>query len=139
MANLFTSPLAAVLLLGEGGGGSPLGGLLPMVLMFGVVYFLLLRPMSKQEKDRKRRIEEIKKGDKVVLNGGLLGRVSSLDDQVAVIELADRVKVRVLRKEISDLQSNVIKAADEKDKKSEKSDKKKDKNRDNDEGKAARA
>ena len=95
--------------------------------------------MSKQEKDRKKRIEEIKKGDKVVLNGGLLGRVSSLDDQVAVVELADRVKVRVLRKEISDLQENVIKAADEKDekdKKSEKSDKKK---KDKDGGKAARA
>ncbi len=111
---------AALLLLGEGAAGSPLGGLLMPVLMVAVVYFLLLRPMSKQEKDRKKRIEAIKKGDHVVLNGGLLGRVSNMDDQVAVVELADKVKVRVLRKEIQDLQANVLKSDDDKDAKGKK-------------------
>jgi preprotein translocase subunit YajC len=135
-------PLSAALtLLGEG-AASPLGGLLPMILMIAVVYFLLLRPMSKQEKDRKKRMDIIKKGDKVVLNGGLLGRVSNLDEQVAVVELADKIKVRVLRKEIQDLQENVLKKDGDKDKKDDKDKKgKKDKKdkKDKDEGKGASA
>ena len=69
-------------------GAAPGGGLmqmLPIFLMFGVIYFVVLRPMSNQEKERKKRIEAIKKGDKVVLQGGILGRISSLDDTIADI------------------------------------------------------
>jgi preprotein translocase subunit YajC len=89
-------------LMGEGAASS-LSGVLPLVLMFAVVYFIVLRPMSKQEKDRKKRVEGLKKGDQVVIGGGILGRISNLDDpKVAVVEIADRVKIRVLRKDILD-------------------------------------
>lgn len=89
-------------LVGEGAASS-LSGVLPLVLMFAVVYFIVLRPMSKQEKDRKKRVEGLKKGDQVVIGGGILGRISNLDDpKVAVVEIADRVKIRVLRKDILD-------------------------------------
>src|SRR5688500_880331 len=69
------------------GAGSALGGVMPIVLMFAVVYFIVLRPMSRQEKDRKKRVELLKKGDQVVIGGGILGRISNLDDpKVAVVE-----------------------------------------------------
>lgn len=95
------------------GAGSALGGVMPIVLMFAVVYFIVLRPMSRQEKDRKKRVESLKKGDQVVIGGGILGRISNLDDpKVAVVEIADRVKIKVLRKDIVDAATAAL--ADEK-------------------------
>jgi preprotein translocase subunit YajC len=118
-------------LLADGSAGSSLSGLLPIILMFAVIYFIVLRPMSKQEKDRKKRVEGLKKGDQVVLQGGILGRISNADDpKIAVVELADRVKVRVLKSKIEDLQDSVLKDdkdAPKKDDKAEKADKKDDK------------
>ncbi len=100
------------LLLAEG-AGSAFGGVMPIVLMFAVVYFIVLRPMSRQEKDRKKRVESLKKGDQVVIGGGILGRISNLDDpKVAVVEIADKVKIKVLRKDIVDAASAAL--ADEK-------------------------
>jgi preprotein translocase subunit YajC len=110
----------------NGGGGSPLGGLLPLALMFAVIYFLLLRPYSKQEKDRKKRVAGLSKGDHVVLGGGILGRISNTDDaNVWTVEVADRVKVRVLRKDIVDARDFALKDVkkDDKDKKDKKDDK----------------
>lgn len=106
------------LLLAEG-AGSPLSGLLPFILMIAVFYFLVLRPMSKQEKERKLRMAELKRGDRIVLTGGLLGRISRMepDDPVAIIELADKLKIRVLKKDIIDLESNALKDATKDDKK----------------------
>lgn len=105
-------------LLAEGGAANPLAGMWPILLMIGVFYFLVLRPMKKQEDQRKKRLSEIKRGDKVVLTGGLLGRVSRIDDDIAVVEIADKVKVRVLKKDIADFEENALKK-DDKDKKDE--------------------
>jgi preprotein translocase subunit YajC len=99
-----TSPL--LLAQGEGGG---LQGFLPIILMLAVVYFIVLRPMSKQEKERRKRIETIKKGDQVVIGGGILGRVSNMDDpKIAVVEIADKVKIRVLKKDLVDTQASAL-------------------------------
>lgn len=123
LAILGAPPVPRVLL---AEGGSPLGGLsslVPFILMIGVFYFLLLRPMKKQEEDRKKRMAELKRNDRIVLTGGLLGRISKIepDDEVVVVELAERVKVRVLKKDIVDLESNALKKDDKKpaDKKAE--------------------
>jgi preprotein translocase subunit YajC len=114
-----TSALALALLpalpLAEG-AANPLAGMWPILLMIGVFYFLVLRPMKKQEDQRKQRLSEIKRGDKVVLTGGLLGRVSRVDDDIAVIEIAEKVKVRVLKKDIADFEENALKKDDKKDK-----------------------
>lgn len=91
-------------------GAMPFGQLLPIILMFAVVYLLVLRPMSNQEKTRRKRVEQLKKGDAVVLAGGIMGRISNLDDpKIAVIEIADRVKIRVLKREIMDTQEAALK------------------------------
>lgn len=106
---------------GSAAGGSVLGNpMIMMIMMFAVIYFIVLRPMSKQEKERKKRIEGLKKGDQVVLQGGMLGRITNVDDpKVAVVELADRVRVRVLKSKIDDLQDAVLKAEKEPSKKDE--------------------
>jgi preprotein translocase subunit YajC len=121
-------PAAQGVLLADGSaaGGSILGNpMIMMIMMFAVIYFIVLRPMSKQEKDRKKRIEGLKKGDQVVLQGGMLGRITNVDDpKVAVVELADRVRVRVLKSKIDDLQDSVLKA--EKDAPAKKDEAKKD-------------
>jgi preprotein translocase subunit YajC len=82
------------------GGG--LGGLLVPILMFAAIYFILIRPMSKQEKERKARLEKLSAGDTVRLAGGIIGRISSIDGPIAMVEVADRVKLKVLRAEIAD-------------------------------------
>lgn len=113
---------STTLLLAEGAAASPLGGLLPFILMIGVFYFLVLRPMKKQEDQRKQRLAELKRGDRIVLTGGLLGRISRIDDEVAIVEIADRVKVRVLKKDIADFEANALKKDEDKkaeDKKAE--------------------
>lgn len=115
MSNIFTHLSTSQVtsqgaLLAEGGGaGAGFGGLLPILLMFGVVYFIVLRPMSKQEKERRKRVDGLKKGDQVVVGGGILGRISNADDpKVAVVEIADRVKIRVLKKDIVDTQAAAL-------------------------------
>lgn len=90
------------LLLAEGAAASPLGGFLPIILMIAVFYFLVIRPASKQEKDRKARLGKLERGDQVRLSGGILGRVASVEDPIVMVEIADKVKIRVLRGEIAD-------------------------------------
>ena len=106
---------SATLLAAGGGLMDGLGSFAPMILMVVVVYFLLLRPMSNEEKSRKERLGDLKKGDKVVLTGGLLGRISRLEDHTAMVELTDKVKVRVLRKDIIDTEEHALSKAKEGD------------------------
>jgi preprotein translocase subunit YajC len=121
---------AAPVLLAEGGPGG-IGALLGspmtmMVVMFAIIYFMVLRPMSKQEKDRKARLGGLKKGDEVVLGGGILGRISNIDGDIAIVEIADRVKIKVLKKDISDTRAAAEAAAKKDDKAGSKKDSKKD-------------
>ncbi len=128
--NLAVLVEATPALLAEGGPPSFLGNpMFMMVIMFAIIYFMVLRPMSKQEKDRKKRVETLKKGDEVVLGGGILGRISSVDDEIAMVEIADRVKIRVLKKDISDTRAAAM-AKDAKDDKSKGKDKDKGESKD---------
>ncbi len=82
------------------GGGdalSSLGTFLPLILMFVVMYFLMIRPQMKREKERKAMIEALGKGDEVVLGGGLLGRVSKLGETFLHLEVAEGVEIQVQR------------------------------------------
>lgn len=96
------SPVAG--LLAEAAAPSFLSGPLPMlILMFVVMYLLVLRPASKAEKERRARLGNLQRGDEVRLAGGILGKISSIDGDIALVEIADRVKIRVVKSEISDL------------------------------------
>jgi preprotein translocase subunit YajC len=89
---------------GQGGGDlNTLMGFAPMILIFVVFYFLLIRPQQKKAKDHRTMLENLKKGDAIITNGGLFGKVTALSDQVVTLEIADKVRVRVSRAHIAGL------------------------------------
>ncbi|MDP3371468.1 MAG: preprotein translocase subunit YajC [Candidatus Paracaedibacteraceae bacterium] len=80
--------------------------LAPMVLIFGVMYFLLIRPQQKKAKQHQETIAAIKKGDSVVTSGGILGVIHKVDSDAEVtVEIAENVHVRVVRSTISNILS----------------------------------
>ena len=82
------------------GGESPLSGLtgmLPLVLMFVVLYFVMIRPQMKRQKETRAMIDALAKGDEVVTAGGILAKVNKLEDAYLTVEVANGVEVRIQR------------------------------------------
>lgn len=79
---------------GQGGGMLMMGY---MVIIFALFYFMMIRPQMKREKERKKLIENIKMGDRVMFCGGMLGVVATVKDQTFVVKIADNVKIEVAR------------------------------------------
>jgi preprotein translocase subunit YajC len=77
----------------------------PMVLIIGVIYFLMIRPQTQKASAHQKMLKALKRNDEVVTTGGLVGRVAELDDKVVVLEIAQGVRVRVERQHISALSS----------------------------------
>ena len=75
--------------------GSPLEFMLPLLLMFGIFYFLLIRPQQKKAKEHKTMLEALKKGDEVITNGGLLGKISDIDENYLTCKIAENVEVKI--------------------------------------------
>ena len=75
--------------------------LLPIVAIMAVFYFLLIRPQQKKQQQHTAFLKGLKKGDSVITQGGLLGSISSISDNVVTLEIADKVKVRVSRGHIA--------------------------------------
>ena len=80
-----------------GGAESSLFSLLPLVLMFVVLYFIMIRPQMKKQKEHKAMIEAIAKGDEVIIAGGVLGRISRLGESYLHVEVANGVELQVQR------------------------------------------
>jgi preprotein translocase subunit YajC len=76
---------------------SSLGSMLPLVLMFVVLYFVMIRPQMKRQKEARAMIEALAKGDEVATAGGLLGKITSLGDQYLGLEIAGGVEVKIQR------------------------------------------
>ena len=72
-------------------------GFLPIVLMFVVLYFLMIRPQMKRAKEHKAMIDALQKGDEVVAAGGIIGRISKLSDNYVTLQIADNTEIRVQR------------------------------------------
>jgi preprotein translocase subunit YajC len=85
---------------GTGGGGS-FGAFVPLILMFAIFYFLLIRPQQKKAKMHKQMLSAVKKGDKVVSSGGLHGLVTGVSDDVVTMEIAPKIRVKVSRGSIA--------------------------------------
>ena len=83
-------------------GGFDLISLLPLILIFVVFYFLLIRPQQKRIKEHKKMITDLRRGDKVITGGGIIGTITRIvsDDEV-IVEVAENLKVRVVRATIS--------------------------------------
>lgn len=87
-------------------GGSPLTTLLPLVLMFVVFYFFLIRPQQKKQKQHQELLGALRKGDQIVTTGGILGKITGLTDQYAVIEVQEKVRMKVMRSHIAGKQAS---------------------------------
>ena len=76
---------------------STLTSMLPLVLMFVVLYFIMIRPQMKRQKEHKAMVEALAKGDEVVTSGGVLGKVSKLGDSFLHVEIANGIEVQIQR------------------------------------------
>ncbi len=84
------------------GAGSTMGMILPLLLMLPVFYFFLIRPQQQRAKQQKQMLEALRRGDRVVTNGGIIGTiVKVISDTEVAVDIADNVRVRVVRSMIS--------------------------------------
>jgi len=99
-------------------GPSPIVSLLPIVLMFVVLYFLLIRPQQKRASEHASMVKNLKRNDEIVTTGGIHGRVQSLAESVLVVEIAPNVRIRLEREQVA----SVVRSAkpEERDKEREK-------------------
>jgi len=82
------------------------GGLmqfLPLIVIFAVFYFMLIRPQMKRSKEHRNLVSQLAKGDEVVTNGGLLGRITDVSESFITLEVADGVQVRVQRQAVANV------------------------------------
>jgi len=87
----------------SGPGGFDIMGMLPLVLMFVLLYFLLLRPQMRRAKEQKQMIASLQKGDEVITAGGTLGRVTKVSDNYVNLEIATSVEITVQKSSIQTL------------------------------------
>lgn len=98
ISTLFGSSIAAVSTEAAGSIGAILSSILPILLMVGVFYFMLIRPQQKREKKTREMLKNIKVGDRVTTIGGIFGRVAAIKDDVMTIEVGnDKVRLMVAR------------------------------------------
>jgi preprotein translocase subunit YajC len=91
---------------GAPGAGDFLGMILPLVLIMGVFYFLLIRPQQRKAKEHQAMLSKVAKGDTVVTQGGLIGKVVRVvDDTELLVEVGENVKVRVLKGGLADVRA----------------------------------
>lgn len=84
-----------------GGAGGAIGSFVPLILIFAIMYFLLIRPQQKKMKEHKAMVAALRRGDQVVTQGGVYGKVTKVkDDDEVEVEIAEGVKVRVVRSTI---------------------------------------
>ena len=88
------------------GGDSMLVSLLPFILIFVIMYFLILRPQQKRQKQHQEMVKNVRRGDTVITSGGLIGKVTKVsDDEQIEVEVADGVRVRQMRSMIADVRA----------------------------------
>ncbi len=91
---------------GAPGTGDFIGMILPLVLIMGVFYFLLIRPQQRKMREHQEMLKKVGKGDTVITSGGLIGKVIKVvDDNELQVEIGENVKVRVLRSGIADVRA----------------------------------
>jgi preprotein translocase subunit YajC len=83
------------------GGGSPLTQFVPLIAIFAIFYFLVLRPQSKKAKEHQAMLAELKKGDEVVTSGGLIGKISGITDNELTLQVQEGVRIRVTRASVT--------------------------------------
>ena len=84
------------------GGLAGMGGmLLPMVLVFGIFYFMMIRPQQRKEKERMKTISELRAGQRIIFGGGLIGTVTEVREHTFMVEVSSKVSVEIVRAAVS--------------------------------------
>jgi len=86
--------------MGQTGGAGEAGGIagfLPIIILFVIFYFLLIRPQQKKAKEHKAMISDLKKGVRIITSGGIYGTIISIDDTTIGLEIAEKVKIKITR------------------------------------------
>jgi preprotein translocase subunit YajC len=110
---LFVSPAYAQATGAAGASaGSMIGNFAPLVLIFAIMYFLLIRPQQKKMKDLKAMVDAVRRGDQVITGGGIVGKVTKVsEDNMVEVEIAQGVKVQVIKSTITQVLSKTEPAA----------------------------
>jgi len=96
-----------------GGGAAAFSSFIPLILIFAIMYFLLIRPQQKKVKDHAAMVQAVRRGDEVVTAGGLIGKVTKVKEANEIeVELAQGVKVRVVKTTLSQVVSKTEPASD---------------------------
>jgi preprotein translocase subunit YajC len=103
----------------QGGGGLLATPLFPIILMLGVMWFFLIRPQQKKQKEHQNMINNLKKGDRIITSGGLYGRITGITDSTLTLEIADKVRVKVSRGHIAGLAQTTAQTTEQTKQKSE--------------------
>ena len=98
---ILMSMVQAVPAAGSGGSASFVIGILPWIVIFGIFYMLMIRPQQQRVKQHQAEIAGVKKGDDVITGGGIRGRVTKVSDDEAEVEIAQGVRVRVVKSTIT--------------------------------------
>jgi preprotein translocase subunit YajC len=94
-----------------GGAAGAFTSFVPLILIFAIMYFLLIRPQQKKLKEHKAMVEALRKGDQVITQGGIVGKVYKVNDTEVEVEIAEGVRVRVVRSTISQVMNKTEPAA----------------------------
>ncbi len=91
---------------GAGQGGGQLNFLVMMALLFGIMYFLIIRPQSKRAKEHKNMLENVKKGDKIITTGGIYGVIENIDNNTLTIKIAENVRIKTGRSAVAGIRTD---------------------------------
>ena len=98
--------LAALFFIQLGAAGGLGGFLLPLLLMFGIMYFLVIMPQQKQRKKMQEMLSAVKNGDKVVTTSGIYGTINGIDGDTFILKIADNVKIRIARAAVAQVEAS---------------------------------
>ena len=86
----------------EEGGGGGFGSFLPLIIILGLLWLVLLRPQQKRARNRREMLSKLEVGDEVLMSSGVYGRIASFDEQTVFVDIADNVRVKVTRDSIAE-------------------------------------
>lgn len=91
-----------------------LNSFLPLILMFAILYFLLIRPQQKQQKKRREMLSNLQKGDKIITIGGIYGEITNIREDRIFLKVAENVEIKVTRQAVGQKQEELVEEANKK-------------------------
>ena len=104
---------------GEAASQSPFFQFIPLVLILGVFWFLIIRPQQKKQKEHVSMVDSLRKGDKVITNGGIFGTIVKVGDDRITLEIASKVQIQIERQQVARMDKKITESKEDKDDASE--------------------